>query len=90
MIVVVAAGNDGLLGMGTINTPGDSPGAITVSASTNVHSLSSTVSTLTGDRFDARFGDGPAPVAPLRASLLTVSHHGFPPNTAVWDFLGIL
>ncbi|MEO8128277.1 MAG: S8 family serine peptidase, partial [Bryobacteraceae bacterium] len=71
MVVVVPAGNSGNLGMGTINSPGDSPDAITVGASTNVHTLTSTVITPAGDRLEARLGDGPKPATSLKASLMT-------------------
>jgi minor extracellular serine protease Vpr len=73
MVVVLPAGNDGDFGWSTINTPGDSPAAITVGATTNAHTIASTVSTPAGDRFQARSGDGPQVSTAISAPLLTVS-----------------
>ncbi|HWQ57357.1 MAG TPA: S8 family serine peptidase [Bryobacteraceae bacterium] len=73
MTVVVSAGNDGAAGnlaptLSTINTPGTAPSAITVGASTNAHLFYSRVSA-SGQNFDALFGDGPRPAAPVIAPL---------------------
>jgi uncharacterized protein (TIGR03437 family) len=73
MVVVLPAGNDGDWGSNTINTPGDSPAAITVGAATNAHTITATVSTPAGDQFQARLGDGPQPSGPFSAPLFAVS-----------------
>lgn len=73
MTVVVSAGNDGASGnlaptLASINTPGTAPSAITVGSSTNAHLFYSRVSA-SGQEFDALFGDGPRPAAPVSAPL---------------------
>jgi len=73
MTIVLPAGNDGSLGAGTINSPGDFAGAITVGATTNAHILASTVSTPSGDTLQARLGDGPQMIAALSAPLFPVA-----------------
>ncbi len=77
--VVVAAGNDGNLGVyaptaNTIATPGTAPAAITVGASTNSHVFFAGV-LVDSRRMNALFGDGPKPEAgkPLTAPLRDVS-----------------
>ena len=74
MAVVVPAGNDGDLGMNTINTPGSAPSAITAGASTNTHVLFSTVATPSGDELDMRLSDGPQPLSVFSAPLADVSN----------------
>lgn len=76
MTVVVSAGNDGASGqrfptLGTINTPGTAPSAITVGVSTNSHRFFSRVRA-SGQEFAALFGDGPRPAAPVSAPLRDV------------------
>jgi uncharacterized protein (TIGR03437 family) len=73
MTIVLPAGNDGDSGWETINSPGDYAGAITVGATTNAHTVASTVSTLSGDILPARLGDGPQLQAPLVAPLFAVA-----------------
>ncbi len=86
LTVVVSAGDDGSAGakaptLGTINTPGTAPSAITVGASTNSHILFSSVraggnapSNL--QQIDAMTGSGPKPGSPLTAPLRDVSQLG--------------
>lgn len=84
MVVVVDAGNSGdsglyAPGLGTINTPGTSPNAITVGGSTNSHIFFSTVRPL-GDNvpdnlkeIDAQLTNGLKPQAPVEAPLVDVA-----------------
>ncbi len=84
MTVVVSAGEDGQSGynaptLGTINSPGTAPDAITVGATTNSHVLYSTVS-LAGSsipanltNIDALFGPAPKPGSPFTAPLVDVT-----------------
>ncbi len=57
MVVVVAAGDDGPT-LGTINSPGTAPSAITVGASTNAHIFYSSISVpdVSASTIDALFG----------------------------------
>lgn len=78
MTVVVSAGNDGTLSdlyptLNTINSPGTAPSAITVGASTNAHMMFSAVRVDGGSVFDAAFGDGFKPSAPVTAPLVDVT-----------------
>jgi len=84
LAIVVAAGNDGDAGynlptLGSIQSPGTAPSAITVGATTNGHihyqSLrvggESVPSSL--QRVNTRFGDGPRPAEPLQAPVVDVT-----------------
>jgi uncharacterized protein (TIGR03437 family) len=73
MAIVLPAGNDGENGWGTIDSPGDYTGAITVGATFNAHVVAATVATPSGDQFAARQGDGPQLQAPLTAPLFPVA-----------------
>ncbi|MBI3680174.1 MAG: S8 family serine peptidase [Acidobacteria bacterium] len=84
LTVVTVAGNDGDLGyrlptLNSIHSPGTSPGAITVGASTNGQAFYAGVLVEDNDvpaaqrRMSALFGDGPKPGQPLRAPLRDVS-----------------
>jgi len=73
MTIVLPAGKDGGSGSNTINTPGDYASAITVGSTTKVHILASTLTTATGDRLQARLGDGPQPSGPVSVPLYSVS-----------------
>jgi uncharacterized protein (TIGR03437 family) len=73
MAIVVPAGNDGASGWGTVNSPGDYAGAITVGATTNAHTVAATVTTPAGDKLPARMGDGPQLQAALSAPLFAVA-----------------
>ncbi len=86
LTVVISAGNDGNSGvqfptLGTINSPGTAPSAITVGASTNAHILFSTAKVNGSDapsalqNFDIQFG-GPKPAGPLTAKLVDVTTTG--------------
>ncbi len=80
---VVAAGNDGDSGQympsfNTIGSPGTTPEAITVGATTNAHALTNSV-TATGENvpealklIPGLFGNGPKPTEPLEAPLVDV------------------
>ena len=81
--VVAAAGNDGDIGfnfpaLGSINSPGTAPAAITVGAITNgqIYYQSARISgpNLPGNlqRINGRFGNGPSPATPLTAQLVDV------------------
>jgi uncharacterized protein (TIGR03437 family) len=85
MAVVVAAGNDGDLGLklptlGSITTPGTAPGAITVGATTNSHFVSSQAR-LQGPGVPSALAaapvlfspDAPTPSAPLTAPVRDVA-----------------
>jgi uncharacterized protein (TIGR03437 family) len=84
MSVVVAAGNEGdnalyLPALNTIMSPGTSPEAITVGATTNAHRLFNSVA-VPGEgaperltRMPALLGNGPRPASPLTAKLVDVS-----------------
>ena len=87
MVVVVSAGDDGDSGnvyptLGTINSPGTAPSAITVGATTNAHTFVATVyaqatgltSALT--QIDALFGSGPKPSGPVTAPLFDITKTG--------------
>ncbi|MDQ6700033.1 MAG: S8 family serine peptidase [Acidobacteriota bacterium] len=86
LTVVVSAGDDGGNGvnfptLGTINTPGTAPSAITVGATTNSHILFSSVRTGGNapsnlQQIDAMTGSGPKPGSPLTAPLRDVSQLG--------------
>ena len=87
MVVVAAAGNGGNSGvryptLGTINSPGTAPSAITVGATTNSHMVyrsvkvngSSVPSAL--QRINATAGDGPQLANPLTAPVRDVAYLG--------------
>ncbi len=87
MAVVVAAGNSGDDGfnypaLGSINTPGTAPAAITVGAFTNAHVYQQTASVEGAtpgsplNQIDVRFGSGPVPQAPLVAPGISVTSIG--------------
>jgi uncharacterized protein (TIGR03437 family) len=75
MVVVIAAGNAGQNGvivqptLGTINTPGIAPAAITVGATTNSHSWSNPLTVNGLGLFHSLLGSGPAPNPSLAAPL---------------------
>ena len=82
LAVVVPAGNDGdtalnFPALGSVDTPGTAPTAITVGATTNAHILYSGVIVPGQDAptrlFHALFGDGPKPAKALSATLGDVS-----------------
>jgi minor extracellular serine protease Vpr len=80
MVVVVAAGNDGCSGfncptLGTINSPGTAPSAITVGSTTNSHVLFSQVRA-GGQTFNGFLGNGPKLNAPLTAPIVDVTKLG--------------
>lgn len=72
MTVVVPAGNSGVSGPNTIDTPGHVPAAITVGATTASRTLAPTASLPDGSRIPLQFGDGPKPLATFSAPLKTV------------------
>jgi minor extracellular serine protease Vpr len=77
LAVVVSAGNDGDIatrypGYSSVNSPGSAPSAITVGSTTNRHIWYQSVR-VAGTRYDAIFGDGPRPAAPLTAPLRDVA-----------------
>jgi minor extracellular serine protease Vpr len=82
MIVVIAAGNDGLDGVNypsfnTITSPGDAPSVIAVGASTNSHAFTETVSVPgTSQNYAAYLGDGTTPSSSLTAPGIDVSTLG--------------
>jgi len=80
MTVVVAAGNDGCSGLvcptlGTINSPGTAPSAITVGSTTNAHVIFSQVRG-NGQTFNGISGNGPRLNAPLTAKVVDVTSLG--------------
>jgi minor extracellular serine protease Vpr len=86
-VVVVSAGNSGDLGyrsvsLNTIQSPGNTPSAITVGASSNSHVFYSSVSvTASGapaelTNLPALFGNGPRPLSKLTAPLRDVAQLG--------------
>ncbi len=80
MVVVVAAGNDGCSGLscptlGTINTPGTAPSAITVGSTTNSHVIFSQVRA-GSQTWNGISGNGPRLNAPLTAPLVDVTKLG--------------
>ncbi len=80
MVVVVAAGNEGCLGLncptlGTINSPGTAPSAITVGSVTNSHVLFSQVRA-NGQAYNGIFGNGFKLNAPLTAPGVDVTTLG--------------
>ena len=83
MSVVVSAGDDGESGnvaptLGTINSPGDAPSAITVGASTNLHTFANRVSAIVGDRIaittlnpiNGLFADTTRPAGPVNGPVI--------------------
>jgi uncharacterized protein (TIGR03437 family) len=85
--VVVAAGNSGENGfnlptLGSIESPGTAPAAITVGAITNAHIYFQSVRVSGGavppalQRLNARFGDGPVPDQAVTAPLRDVAQLG--------------
>ena len=85
--VVVAAGNSGDSGfnlptLGSIQSPGTAPAAITVGAITNAHIYYQSVRLSGGtvppalQRLNTRFGDGPVPNQPVTAPLRDVAQLG--------------
>ncbi len=80
---VVAAGNEGDSGQympsfNTIGSPGTTPEAITVGATTNAHAMTNSVAATGADvpealkLIPALFGNGPKPAEPLEAALVDV------------------
>ncbi len=87
MVMVVAAGNDGCAGdicptLGTINTPGTAPSAITVGSTTNSHVLFSQIRT-NGQTYNGFLGNGPKLNAPLTAPVVDVIGLGNDGNACV-------
>jgi uncharacterized protein (TIGR03437 family) len=83
LIVVVAAGNDGQIGvtqpgLSTIDTPGTAPAALTVGATTNSHNWSNQLTVNGLGSFHSLFGDGPVPTATLTGRLGDVASVGDP------------
>ncbi len=82
MIIVVAAGNDGELGVNyptfnSITSPGDAPSVITAGASTNSHTFTETLSVPgISQTYAAYLGDGTTPAAPLTAPGIDVGTLG--------------
>ncbi len=87
MLVLTSAGNDGDLALkypalGSVNSPGTAPSALTVGAVTNAHVWFSTVRVEGAEaptelrKIPARFGDGPRPQQPLTAPLRDVAALG--------------
>lgn len=87
MAVVVAAGNDGDTGfnwpaLGTVNSPGTAPEAITVGAFTNAHIYNQTASVEGAlpnsplNQIDVRFGSGPVPSGVLKGPGVAVQRIG--------------
>ena len=76
MVVVVSAGDDGPT-LGTINSPGTAPSAITVGASTNAHVFYASVRVpgSSANPVDALFGI-PKPGAPVTYPLADVTTYG--------------
>ena len=87
MTVVTAAGNEGSTGLksntiptlNTIDTPGDTPSAIAVGASTNSHYFTNSVTVPGSDvppalqQLAALFGDGPFPLLPVTGPMRDVA-----------------
>lgn len=73
LTIVVPAGDDGGLGLNTIDTPGSIPGIITVGASTNTQDLHQSAVTATPDFLSMRLTNGPQLQAPLTRPLVDVS-----------------
>lgn len=87
MLVIASAGNDGDFALkypalGSVNSPGTAPSALTVGAITNAHVWFSSVRVTATDapaelrNIRARFGDGPRPSEPLTAPLRDVERLG--------------
>jgi minor extracellular serine protease Vpr len=77
LTIVVSAGNDGDFATqypayNSVETPGTTPSAITVGATTNSHVLYQSVQFPGSNKFPALFGDGPRPETPLTAPLRDV------------------
>jgi minor extracellular serine protease Vpr len=70
LTIVVPAGDDGELGLATINTPGTLPAIITVGASSNVQQIHQTAVTSTPDYVSMLMSNGPQLQAPLTAPLV--------------------
>ena len=87
MVVVIAAGNEGDTGfitptLGTISSPGDSPSAIAVGATTNSHFMSEGVE-VPGPGVPSnlqlmvgRFGNGNSPIGAMASPLVDVTKLG--------------
>lgn len=80
MVVVVAAGNDGCSGLscptlGTVNSPGTAPSAITVGSTTNSHVIFSQVRA-NKQVYNGISGNGPRLNAPLTAQIVDVTGLG--------------
>ncbi len=73
MTIVVPAGNDGDLGLNTINTPGTLTSVITVGASTNTQYINNSLTTATPDYLQMRLSNGPHLQAKLTAPLVDVA-----------------
>jgi len=78
MVVVAAAGNGGNRGFGTLDSPGDAPGAIGVAAVNNGHVWVNGILISGLGTYFAQMGDGPLPSAPSTARLSDVSNIGDP------------
>lgn len=85
MAVVVPAGNSGDTGfgfpaLGSIESPGTAPAAITVGAFTNAHIYNQAASVQDApanlQKVNIRFGDGPVPNSPLKAPAVNVTVTG--------------
>ncbi|HXJ43171.1 MAG TPA: S8 family serine peptidase, partial [Bryobacteraceae bacterium] len=77
MLVVVAAGNDGCVGLvcptlGTIDSPGTAPSALTVGSTTNSHLIYTQVK-IGSDVWKGFAGNGPRLASPLTAPAVDVS-----------------
>ncbi len=84
MVVVAAAGNEGETGLlsqpalGTIDSPGDAPGAIAVAATTNSHSWGNALTVNGLGTYHAQFGDGPVPATTFTGPLGDAASVGDP------------
>ena len=89
MVVVSAAGNQGETGqlgraaLGTIDSPGDAPGAIAVAATTNSHTWGYVLTVNGLGTYYAQFGDGPRPGSTVTGQLGDVASVGDPLGCSV-------
>lgn len=77
MMVVAAAGNSGPA-LGSLGSPSDAPGAISVAAINNSHNWSNGLTVNGLGSFHAALGDGPAPSPSLTAPLADIASVGDP------------
>jgi uncharacterized protein (TIGR03437 family) len=77
MLVVAAAGNEGS-GLGSLDSPGDAPGAIAVAAVTNAHNWSSGLTVNGLGNFHSALGNGPPPTGVLTGPLSDAASVGDP------------